>query len=119
MDILVNDAAMRISVAASCSRELAADSDGVIETQLNAVFLLSKLAAAAMVTRQRGKIINVGSMYSFFGSGLIPLLQRRKGGGHPADQIDGHRIGAAQHSGQCRRSGFIETEMTTPVQTYR
>ena len=71
VDILVNNAG-HANLSGGVLLEHAADWDGVIEAQLNAVFLLSKLAAAAMVTRRRGKIINVGSMYSFFGSGLIP-----------------------------------------------
>ena len=48
------------------------DWDCVIETQLNSVFVLSKLAARSMIVHKRGKIINIGSMYSYFGSGLIP-----------------------------------------------
>jgi len=55
------------------------DWDNVIETQLKAVFLLSKLAAQSMMIRQKGKIINIGSMYSFFGSGLIPSYSAAKG----------------------------------------
>jgi NAD(P)-dependent dehydrogenase (short-subunit alcohol dehydrogenase family) len=55
------------------------DWDGVIETQLNAVFLLSKLAAKTMVSHKRGKIINVGSMYSLFGSGLAASYSAAKG----------------------------------------
>ena len=54
------------------------DWDSVIETQLNTVFLLSKLAARSMLSRKCGKIINLGSMNSFFGSGLIPLTAPRK-----------------------------------------
>ena len=96
VDILVNNAG-HANLSGGVLLEHAADWDGVIESQLNAVFLLSKLVAAAMVTRRRGKIINVGSMYSFFGSGLIPSYSAAKKGGHPVNQIDGHRIGAAQH----------------------
>jgi len=59
--------------------ETAHDWDNVIEMQLNAVFLLSKLAAKSMISRKRGKIINIGSMYSFFGSGLIPSYSAAKG----------------------------------------
>lgn len=33
----------------------------------NAVFLLSKIAATSMARRKRGKIINIASMYSYFG----------------------------------------------------
>jgi 2-deoxy-D-gluconate 3-dehydrogenase len=43
--------------------------DQVIETNLNACFLLSKLVAQSMVKRCLGKIINIASEYSLFGSG--------------------------------------------------
>ena len=52
--------------------ELGEDWDNVIETQLNAVFLFSKFAARSMTERKAGKIINIGSMYSYFGSGVAP-----------------------------------------------
>ena len=78
VDILVNNAG-HANLSGGVLLEHAADWDGVIETQLNAVFLLSKLAAAAMVTRRRRKIINVGSVSSFFGSGLISSYSAAKG----------------------------------------
>jgi NAD(P)-dependent dehydrogenase (short-subunit alcohol dehydrogenase family) len=40
---------------------------------------LSKLAAASMAQRRRGKIINMGSMYSYFGSALIRSYSAAKG----------------------------------------
>ena len=55
------------------------DWDRVLETHVNANFLLSKLAARSMVEQQRGKIENISSMYSFFGSGLIPSYSAAKG----------------------------------------
>jgi len=51
----------------------------VIEAQLNAVFLLSKLAAKSMTERKAGKIINIGSMFSYFGSAVIPSYSAAKG----------------------------------------
>jgi 2-deoxy-D-gluconate 3-dehydrogenase len=95
--------------------ENAADWDRVIETQLNAVFLLSKLSAAAMVTRHRGKIINVGSMYSFFGSGLVPSYSAAKGG--VIQLTKSMAIELAPHNIQVNAiaPGWIETDMTAPV----
>jgi NAD(P)-dependent dehydrogenase (short-subunit alcohol dehydrogenase family) len=69
--VLVNNAG-NVSLSGGVLNETAEDRDNVIETQLNAVFLLSKPAAKSMMSRKTGKIINIGSMYSFFGSGLIP-----------------------------------------------
>jgi len=78
IDILVNNAG-NVSLSGGVLNETPEDWDKVIETQLNAVFLLSKLAARSMLSRKRGKIINIGSMYSFFGSGLIPSYSAAKG----------------------------------------
>jgi 2-deoxy-D-gluconate 3-dehydrogenase len=69
--ILVNNAG-NVSLSGGVMNEKTEDWDSVIETQLNSVFLLSKLTAGSMIRRKRGKIINLGSMYSYFGSGLIP-----------------------------------------------
>lgn len=77
ISILVNNAG-NVSLSGGILREKPEDWDNVIETQLNAVFLLSKLAAQSMMSHQGGKIINIGSMYSFFGSGLIPRTAQRK-----------------------------------------
>ena len=71
INILVNNAG-NVSLSGGILNETAADWDNVIETQLTSVFLLSKLVGNSMVKNNRGKIINIGSMYSFFGSGLIP-----------------------------------------------
>ena len=76
--ILVNNAG-NVSLSGGVLNERPEDWDNVMETQLNAVFLLSKLAAKSMLNRKRGKIINIASMYSFFGSGLIPSYSAAKG----------------------------------------
>jgi 2-dehydro-3-deoxy-D-gluconate 5-dehydrogenase len=55
------------------------DWDQVIETNLNACFLLSKLAAQSMIKQRQGKIINIASMYALFGSGFIPSYSASKG----------------------------------------
>jgi 2-deoxy-D-gluconate 3-dehydrogenase len=68
-----------VSLSGGVLQERPEDWDIVMETQLNAVFLLSKLAAKSMVSRKSGKIINIRSMYSYFGSGLIPSWSAAKG----------------------------------------
>ena len=116
VDILVNNAG-RVNLSGGVLLEHAADWDRVIDTQLNAVFLLSKLGAAAMVTRRRGKIINVGSMYSFFGSGLIPSYSAAKGA--VIQLTKSMAIELAPHNIQVNAiaPGWIETDMTAPVRT--
>ncbi|WP_142524042.1 SDR family oxidoreductase [Raoultella ornithinolytica] len=52
----------------------------VIEINLNAVFYLSQLAGRTMLEQGYGKIINIASMTSFFGSVLIPAYTASKAG---------------------------------------
>ena len=77
INILVNNAGM--NVVAGVLDQTPEDWDKVIETNLNTCFLLSKLAAQSMVKRRQGKIINIASMYSFFGSWFIPSYSAAKG----------------------------------------
>ena len=86
--ILVNNAG-NVSLSGGVLNEKPEDWDSVIETQLNAVFLLSQLAAKAMVSRKSGKIINIGSMYSFLVRSY-PRLQRGQRRDRPACQVHGH-----------------------------
>ncbi len=114
--ILVNNAG-NVSLSGGVLNETPEDWDGVIETQLNAVFLLSKLAAQSMVGRKSGKIINIGSMYSFFGSGLIPSYSAAKGA--IVQLTKSMAIELAPHNIQVNAiaPGWIETDMTAPVRT--
>lgn len=114
IDILVNNAG-NVSLSGGVLNEKPEDWDNVIETQLNAVFLLSRLAAKSMIGRKRGKIINIGSMYSFFGSGLIPSYSAAKGA--IVQLTKSMAIELAPHNIQVNAiaPGWIETDMTAPV----
>jgi 2-dehydro-3-deoxy-D-gluconate 5-dehydrogenase len=116
IDILVNNAG-NVSLSGGVLNEKPDDWDNVIETQLNAVFLLSKLVAGSMLNRKRGKIINVGSMYSFFGSSLIPSYSAAKGA--IVQLTKSMAIELAPHNIQVNAiaPGWIETDMTAPVRT--
>ena len=78
IDILVNNAGIA-SLSGGILQESAEDWDSVIEVQLNAVFLMSKIVAKRMKERKAGKIINIGSMYSYFGSAVAPSYSAAKG----------------------------------------
>jgi 2-deoxy-D-gluconate 3-dehydrogenase len=116
VDILVNNAGIA-NLSGGILQETAESWDAVIETQLNAVFLLSKLAAASMATRKRGKIINLGSMYSYFGAGPIPSYSAAKGA--IVQLTKSMAIELAPHGIQVNAiaPGWIETDMTAPVRT--
>src|SRR5215467_8618081 len=77
----------------------------------------SKLAAQSMISRKRGKIINIGSMYSYFGSGLIPSYSAAKGA--IVQLTKSMAIELAPHNIQVNAiaPGWIETDMTAPVRT--
>jgi 2-dehydro-3-deoxy-D-gluconate 5-dehydrogenase len=114
--ILVNNAG-NVSVSGGVLQERPEDWDSVIETQLNAVFLLSKLAAQSMSRHHGGKIINIGSMYSYFGSGIVPSYSAAKGA--IVQLTKSMAIELAPHNIQVNAiaPGWIETEMTAPVHT--
>lgn len=78
LDILVNNAGIALPGRGLIGQTIE-DWDVTIETHLNASFLLSQLAAKSMINRRRGKIINLASMYSFFGSGVAPAYSAAKG----------------------------------------
>lgn len=114
--ILVNNASI-VSLSGGVLNEKPDDWDNVIETQLNAVFLLSKLAAKSMLNREGGKIINIGSMYSYFGSGLVPSYSAAKGA--IVQLTKSMAIELAPHNIQVNAiaPGWIETDMTVAVHT--
>jgi 2-deoxy-D-gluconate 3-dehydrogenase len=70
-----------------------------------------------MVRRKRGKIINIGSMYSYFGSGLIPSYSAAKGA--IIQLTKSMAIELAPHGIQVNAiaPGWIQTDMTAPVRT--
>jgi 2-dehydro-3-deoxy-D-gluconate 5-dehydrogenase len=70
-----------------------------------------------MLRRQGGKIINIGSMYSFFGSGLVPSYSAAKGA--IVQLTKSMAIELAPHNIQVNAiaPGWIETDMTAPVHT--
>ena len=78
LDILVNNSG--IAVRAQPQELTAAQWDPVVDVNLRAAFLASKAAYAQMVKAGGGKVINVGSMYSIFGSDWGAPYAASKGG---------------------------------------
>jgi 2-deoxy-D-gluconate 3-dehydrogenase len=116
ISILVNNAGI-VSLSGGVLNETEEDWDGVIETQLNAVFLLSKLVAKSMVEQKKGKIINIGSMYSFFGSGLIPSYSTAKGAVIQLTKSMAIELAPFNVQVNAIAPGWFETDMTAPVKT--
>ena len=78
LDILVNNAG--IAIRAQPQELSAAQWDSVVDVNLRAAFLASKEVYSHMVKAGGGKIINVGSMYSVFGSDWGAPYAASKGG---------------------------------------
>ena len=116
ISILVNNAG-NVSLSGGVMNEKPEDWDCVIETQLNSVFLLSKLAARSMVSHKHGKIINIGSMYSYFGSGLIPSYSAAKGAIVQLTKSMAIELAPNNIQVNAIAPGWIETDMTAPVRT--
>jgi 2-deoxy-D-gluconate 3-dehydrogenase len=114
VDILVNNAGI-VTLSGGVLRESPESWDNVIETQLNAVFLLSKIAAQSMAARKRGKIINIGSMYSYFGSGLVPSYSAAKGAIIQLTKSMAIELAPLGIQVNALAPGWIETDMTAPV----
>jgi 2-dehydro-3-deoxy-D-gluconate 5-dehydrogenase len=114
LDILVNNAGIAI-LGGGVLNEPAASWDATVETHLNASFLLSQLAARSMVKRRSGKIINLASMYSFFGSSLVPAYSAAKGA--IVQLTKSMAIEFAPHNIQVNATapGWIDTDMTAGV----
>jgi 2-dehydro-3-deoxy-D-gluconate 5-dehydrogenase len=78
VDILVNCAG--IQRRNPCLEFTAKDWDDVIEINLTATFLLSQLAGRIMAKKNKGKIINIASVLTFFGGWTVPAYASTKGG---------------------------------------
>jgi 2-deoxy-D-gluconate 3-dehydrogenase len=117
IDILVNNAGI-VALTGGVLNESADIWDNTIETHLNACFLLSQLVAKSMVKRKcGGKIINLASMYSIFGSGLVPSYSAAKGA--VVQLTKSMAIELASHNIQVNAiaPGWIETDMTAAVRS--
>jgi 2-deoxy-D-gluconate 3-dehydrogenase len=117
IDILVNNAGVA-TLTGGVLNETAEIWDKTIETHLNATFLLSQLVARSMVQRKSGgKIINLASMYSIFGSGLVPSYSAAKGA--IVQLTKSLAIELAPHNIQVNAiaPGWIETDMTAGVRS--
>ena len=113
INILVNNAGIAMLNA---PEDMTDDEwSSVIETNLSSVFRLSRAAHSALVKAGGGKIINIGSMYSIFGSPLVPSYSASKGG--VVQLTKSLAVAWAPHNIQVNAilPGWITTDMTAPI----
>lgn len=114
LDILVNNAGIALP-GRGFLNEAIENWDCTIETHLNAVFLLSQLAAKSMMNRRKGKIINLASMYSFFGSGNVPAYSAAKGAVVQLTKSMAIELAPYNIQVNAIAPGWIATDLTTRV----
>jgi 2-deoxy-D-gluconate 3-dehydrogenase len=117
IDILVNNAGI-VALTGGVLNETADAWDKTIETHLNASFLLSQVVAKSMVERKSGgKIINLASMYSIFGSGRVPSYSAAKGAIVQLTKSLAIELAPYNIQVNAIAPGWIETDMTAGVRS--
>ncbi|MCF7803300.1 MAG: 2-dehydro-3-deoxy-D-gluconate 5-dehydrogenase KduD [Candidatus Marinimicrobia bacterium] len=114
VDILVNNAGIiRRAPAKDYPDDYWYD---VIETNLNAVFMLSRETGKIMIDQDSGKIINIASLLSFTGGITVPSYSASKGGVMQVTKALANEW--AQHNVQVNAiaPGYYETDNTAPLQ---
>ncbi len=113
LHILVNNA----GIAALGAPEQMSDEawGSVIETNLSSVFRFSRAAHPQLVKAGGGKIINIGSMYSIFGSPFAASYAASKGG--VIQLTRSLAVAWAKDNIQVNAilPGWITTDMTAPI----
>lgn len=113
VDILVNNAGM--SIRKSPQDYSLKEFEKVIDVNLNGTFLCSREVHATMKQRGGGKIINIGSMTSIFGSDWVAPYSASKGGVVQLTKslaiawaVDNIQVNAIL-------PGWIHTDLTAPI----
>src|SRR5262249_31722929 len=115
VSILVNNAA--ILVLKSVLEHAAEEWDQVIETDLTACFLMAKYAAQSMLTRRAGKIINIVSEYSNFGSAFVPSYGAAKGALMQLTKSLAIELAPFNIQVNAILPGWFNTDLTQPLRT--
>jgi len=117
IDILINNAGIAV-LTGGVLHETAEVWDKTVETHLNATFLLSQLVAKSMVERKSGgKIINLASMYSIFGSARVPSYSAAKGAIVQFTKSLAIELAPYNIQVNAIAPGWIETDMTAAVRS--
>ena len=113
MDMLVNNAGItRDQLMLRMKRE---DWDAVLATNLTAAFACAQAVLQADGEAAVGRIVNVTSVVGQAGNAGQANYAASKAGPDRVHQGAGARGGVAQHHGECRGAGLIDTDMTRAI----
>jgi len=115
LDILLNGAGIQFRAPAE---DFPLDRwQKVIEVNLSAVFYMAQLAGRQMLKQGGGRIINVASMCSFFGSVLIPAYSASKGGVAQLTKALSNEWAGRGVNVNAIAPGYMATELTANLKT--
>lgn len=113
IDILVNNAGIiRRAPAKDYPDDYWYD---VIETNLNAVFMLSREVGKMMIEQGSGKIINIASLLSFTGGITVPSYSASKGGVMQLTKALSNEWAQYNIQVNAIAPGYYETDNTAPL----
>jgi 3-oxoacyl-[acyl-carrier protein] reductase len=93
------------------------DWDQVIDTNLKAVFLLSKAVIRGMTKQRFGRIVNISSVVGFMGNPGQVNYSSSKAGVVAFSKSLAKELGSRNITVNCVAPGFIETDMTEKLST--
>lgn len=109
LDILVNNAG--ISHVGLLSDMDVADWDRIISTNLSSYFYCSKLAIPYMVSRKKGKILNISSVWGTAGAACEVAYSATKGGVNALTKALGKELAPSNIQVNAIACGVIDTDM--------
>lgn len=113
LDILVNNAGLiRRADAVDFSEK---DWDDVMNVNIKAMFFMSQAAGRHMISRGRGKIINIASMLSFQGGVRVPSYTASKSGVAGVTRLLANEWAGKGVNVNAIAPGYMATDNTAPL----
>ncbi len=114
LDVLVNGAGLQYRCDAA---DYPADRwDAIVAVNLTATMAMAQRAGRTMLAQGGGKIVNVASMTSFFGSVMIPAYAASKGGVAQLTKALANEWTAGGVNVNAVAPGYMETALTADMQ---